>query len=90
MALAFFGLTPSDKEIALEHSFILMYYMGFSYSESYNLPIRYRTWFIERMKKEIEKSHGASRAAHTNTEQTRGLQGMHRAQNVPAKLRRFS
>ena len=55
MALAFFGLTPSDKEIALEHSFILMYYMGFSYSESYNLPIRYRTWFIERMKKEIEK-----------------------------------
>ena len=89
MALAFFGLTPNDKEVFLEPIFLLMYYMGFTYEEGMKLPIWKRTWFIDRFVKEIEKSQGQSRAAHTNDPTTRTLMGQHR-QNPPAKLRRFT
>ena len=84
----FFGLTPSDKEIFLEQAFLLMYYMGFSFVECYNIPIWQRIWFIKRLNKEIKDSN-ASRAAHDNSPDVRGLQGRHRG-NPPAKLRRFT
>lgn len=67
--------------------------MGFTYSEAYAIPIWQRTWFIQRINEEIEKSNknneGSSRAAHTNSASQRAMQGRHRAQ-VPAKLRRFT
>ena len=63
--------------------------MGFTYKECINLPIWQRKWFIERFVKEMEKSDGQSRAAHTNDEGTRALMGQHRT-NPPAKLRRFT
>tara|TARA_B100000287_G_C20019659_1_gene538001 strand:- start:184 stop:462 length:279 start_codon:yes stop_codon:yes gene_type:complete len=89
----FFGLTPSDKEAYLEQIFLLMYYMGFSYTEGYDLPIWQRTWFIKRINEEIKRSNEAnapaSRAAHDNTAQQRAMQGRGRS-DVPAKLRRFT
>jgi len=70
-----------------------MYYMGFTYTEAYNLPSWQRTWFIQRISKEMEKAReansDASRAAHHNTPDARAMQGRHRAQ-VPSKLRRFT
>ena len=71
-----------------------MYYMGFSYVEAYNIPVWQRRWFIERLNSEFEKARGEgkaaqSRAAHTNTAESRALMGNHR-QQVPAKLRRFT
>ncbi len=73
-----------------------MYYMGFSYWESYLLPVWQRAWFLDRINKEITETNkrnggeGAqTRAAHQNDPQTRALLGRHRAQ-VPAKLRRFT
>lgn len=84
----FFGLTPTHKEIFLEHAFLLMYYMGFSFIECYNIPIWQRIWFIERLNTEIKKANG-SRAAHDNDAETRAMQGRHR-QQPPAKLRRFT
>ena len=63
--------------------------MGFTYYEAYNIPIWQRVWFIKRISKEIEKANGASKAAHSNSEDVRAMQGMHRA-NPPAKLRRFT
>ena len=84
----FFGLTTSDKEIYLEHIFLLMYYMGFTYTEAYRLPIWQRIWFIQRINKEIKNSND-SRAAHQNDPQTRSLKNKMR-QQVPAKLRRFT
>jgi len=73
-----------------------MYYMGFTYTEAYNLPIWQREWFLERINKEIKRTNeanngeGAStRAAHQNDPQTRALMGRNRA-HVPAKLRRFT
>ena len=94
MAHRFFGLTPSDKEIFLEHAFLLMYYGGFTYSECYKLPIPYRTWFIERINKEFQKaqdegSNTSSRAAHHNDAALRQLQGMARGE-TPARMRRFT
>ena len=90
----FFGLTPTDKEVFLEQIFLLMYYMGFTYSESYNLPIWQRAWFLRRLQKEIKQSSGddspaPTRAAHQNDPTTRSLMGRHRAQS-PARLRRFT
>jgi hypothetical protein len=90
---AFFGLTPEDREIYLEQSFLLMYYMGFSYWECYNIPIRYREWFITRLNKELsrnsERENTPTRAAHQNDAQTRAMMGMQRG-DTPARLRRFT
>lgn len=62
--------------------------MGFSYWECYNLPVRYRIWFLERLQKEIKGSED-SRAAHTNSPEARALMNKSRPQ-TPAKLRRFT
>jgi len=66
-----------------------MYYMGFSFVECYNISIWQRVWFIERLSKEIKESGDASRAAHANSPDVRGMQGRHRG-SPPAKLRRFT
>jgi hypothetical protein len=78
----------------LQQIFLLMYYVGFTYSEGYNLPIWQRLWFIERTNKEIKDSQSKdgdtqSRAAHTNTPDNRALMNRSR-QHVPANLRRFT
>lgn len=80
MALRFFGRTPDDKvDAVLEPIFILMYYGGFTYSEAYEIPVEYRNWFIERIVKEINRSHengsGESRGAHKNTPEVREMLG---------------
>lgn len=86
----FFGLTNSTKEIYLEQIFLLMYYMGFTYVEGYNLAIWQRHWFIKRLNQELKASKDAgSRAAHQNDAESRALMGRHRAQ-TPSKLRRFT
>jgi hypothetical protein len=70
-----------------------MYYMGFTYTEAYTLPIWQRIWFIERISKEIksasEAGSGASRAAHTNSPGDRAMMGRHNP-HAPARLRRFT
>lgn len=89
MAQPSFGLTPTDKEVFLEIIFLLMYYMGFSYREAYELPLWQREWFIKRINKELKASQGQSHAAHTNTPDARAMMNKARSQ-VPAKLRRFT
>ncbi len=85
----FFGLTNQNKDVFLEHIFILMYYCGFSYHDAYHLPIYQRVWFIERINTEIKRANGQSRAATQNTPDNRAMQG--RARNmVPSNQRRFT
>ena len=86
MALAFFGLTPNDKELILEQIFNLMYYIGFSYRDAYRLPIFQRKWFIERVVQEIKNTNSSK--AHASTEDN-ALRGKMRTQS-PANLRRFT
>lgn len=70
-----------------------MYYMGFSFDETYNLPVSYKRWFIERTVKELnkgqEKGENQSRALHQNTPDVRAMQNRVRPQ-TPARLRRFT
>mgnify|MGYP003662450267 CR=1 FL=1 len=90
---AFFGLTSSDKEIYLEPIYLLMYWMGFTHTEAYGLPVWERNWFIERLNKELKQQqdseHAQTRAAHHNDPETRAFQGRTRT-HTPAKLRRFT
>jgi len=92
----FFGLQPSDKEqLILEPAFLLMYYAGFTYRETYSLPVPYKRWFIDRLVKELNKGKddpnqaSANRALHANTPEVRQMQGMTRPQ-TPSRLRRFT
>ena len=90
LAPTFFGLTPEHKEVFLEATFNLMYYMGFTYNEAMNLAYMAKNMVSRKNAKRNESgSKGQSRAAHTNDQGTRTLSGMHRP-NPPAKLRRFT
>ena len=68
-----------------------MYHCGFSWWETMTMPVAYKRWFIERIKREYEsKGEGApTRTAHQNTPDVRSMMGMNRAQ-VPSRLRRFT
>jgi hypothetical protein len=70
-----------------------MYYGGFLWKEVYNLPVTYKRWFIERINKELTRTHESgntqSKALHQNTPDIRALQGNVRAQ-VPSRLKRFT
>ena len=88
---AFFGLKPEDREGILEQAFQLTYYMGLTYTETYNLPVAYREWFIRRLSKQLQGKgqEEGTRAAESNTAEVRALQGREREQ-VPARMRRFT
>ena len=77
----------------LQQIFLLMYYVGFTFAEAYNLPVWQRIWFIERTNKEMKDSSDSgeaqSRAAHANSPDHRSMQGRQRSQ-VPSNLRRFT
>ncbi len=66
----------------LDEIFYLIYYMGFTYSDAYSLPIYRRRWFIKRFIKEVNPKDkdqpGPTRAAHLQTPETRALAGAHR------------
>lgn len=70
-----------------------MYYGGMTLTETMNIPVAYKRWFIERISKELSRSsengQTQSRAAHQNTPETRALMGKARDQ-TPSRLRRFT
>jgi hypothetical protein len=92
----FFGLTPEHKEqLILEPLFILMYYGGFTYTEAYNLPVRYKLWFVSRIAKELKRSQEGQapegdRTPTNNTPETAALMGRVRSANTAARNRRFT
>lgn len=79
--------------LILEPSFLLMYYGGFLWRETYNLPVSYKRWFIERIVKELKQSSdegsAQTKALHQNSPDVRALQGKAR-QQTPSRLRRFT
>lgn len=70
-----------------------MYYGGFSYRETYDMPVAYKRWFIERINKELsrgqDQDQNTSRALQHNTPEARSLMGMTRSES-PSRLRRFT
>jgi len=45
-----------------EELFILKHHGAWSFFEAYNLPIRLRRWFVERLAKHIEETNKAEEA----------------------------
>ena len=50
----FFGLTDEYMENVYEQFFFLKYSGGWSFMESYNLPIGLRKWFVERLVRPLQ------------------------------------
>ncbi len=57
MGLAFFGLTPEYKKIILDEVFLLCYHSqgGFTHDQVYNMPIRYRQYYLQKLSELVEK-----------------------------------
>lgn len=53
--LTFFGLTDDYVEYIYEQFFYLKHYGGWSFIEAYNLPIKLREWWVERIGQEFKK-----------------------------------
>jgi len=45
----FFGLNDEYIEGLYEHFFYMKYYGGWGFVEAYNLPIKIRNWFLQRL-----------------------------------------
>ena len=48
-----FGLTLDYIKDVYEQFFFLKHYGGWSFTEAYSLPVGLRTWFVERLVKQI-------------------------------------
>jgi hypothetical protein len=42
-------------ENVYEQFFLLKYHGGWSFIEAYNLPVKVRAWFVQRLTKQFEK-----------------------------------
>lgn len=77
----------------MEHIFLLAYYLGFTYSDVYNLPIQERIWYINRINEEIKRQAEGSgdaytKGAHHNSPEMRAFRGQR--PHAPARLHRFT
>ena len=50
-----------------EQFFFLKYYGGWSFIEAYNLPIGLRSWFVDRLKKQLESEEEAMKEAQSKS-----------------------
>ena len=53
--LTFFGLSDSYSEYVYEQLFYLKHYGGWSFIESYSLPVQLREWWVKRIGKEFKR-----------------------------------
>ena len=59
----FFGLTDEYSENIYEQFFFLKYYGGWSFTEVYNLPIKLREWFVNRLTRQQKEESDAMEKA---------------------------
>ena len=57
MGLTIFGLTPDYKKIILDEVLLLCYHSqgGFTHDEVYDMPIRYRRYYLQKLSEMVEK-----------------------------------
>ena len=72
MEVTFFGLSDRYVEVLYEEMFQLKYHGGWSFFESYNLPVNIRNWFLERLIKEKEAEAEAMRSSTGSSHSGRG------------------
>ena len=63
----FFGLNDDYAKNVYEQFFFLKYYGGWSFMEAYNLPIMIRTWFVDRLAKQLEKENNDMKRASSGS-----------------------
>ena len=78
----FFGLTSEYMENVYEQFFFLKYAGGRSLTESYNLPVGLRNWFVERLARQIEEENQAMEDAQRGGSRSQTLT----ADNAPQRL----
>ena len=49
-----FGLTPEYMEYVHEQMFYLILHGNWNYYDVYNLPVKVRAWFVQRLSKHFE------------------------------------
>lgn len=81
------------SEVQLEQIFLLAYYLGFTRSDVYSMPVAERMWYLERVGKEIQNaseqgSDRPTKATHDNMPENRAFRGQR--PNTPSRLRRFT
>ena len=60
---SFFGLSDEYIEKVYDSIFALKYHGGWSFTESYNLPVTIRGWFLRRLQKQFEDEKAAMEKA---------------------------
>ena len=85
MGLAFFGLTPEYKKIILDEIFYLCYsgQGGFTHDEVYNMPIRYRRYYIQKLNETHEKQQEMMDKKFDNNPNTTSLDGPRKPKEPP-------
>ena len=79
---SFFGLTDEYMQNIYEQFFFLKYAGGWSLTESYNLPIGLRMWFVERLARQIEEENQAMEDAQRGGSKSQTLT----ADNAPRRM----
>ncbi len=80
---SFFGLTSEYMEAVYEQFFFLKYSGGWSFIESYNLPIGLRTWFVERLIKQLQAEKEAIESSSNSSSSKRSTRQELTTQNQP-------
>ena len=70
----FFGLSDEYLKGVYDQLFDLKYFGGWSFFESYNLPIRMRLWFLEKLHEQKTHEVEQMKASQQSTGGSRGRQ----------------
>ena len=74
----FFGLSDQYMENVYEQFFLLKYHGGWSFIEAYNLPVKVRAWFVQRLTKQFEKEKQQMDKAQSQAKSKSGSGGKSR------------
>jgi hypothetical protein len=59
----FFGLDDEYIESVYEQFFYMKYYGGWSFTEAYNLPVKVRNWFVNKLTDQLKMEHDEMESA---------------------------
>ena len=76
-----FGLSPKLKEYIFEECFYCVYYGHLSFTDAYNLPIKWRKWWLKKIS-EINEAENQKRMQPAVMPQSQGGGGSLRARNI--------
>jgi len=66
--LTFFGLNDEYIESVYEQIFQLKYHGGWSFFESYNLPVSVRVWFLNRLIQQKQEEQEAYKKVSSSSQ----------------------